>query len=48
MEDDDPEDDVSDISGLRAISLPDCRFVSESELELLEDDPEDDVSSSDS
>ena len=47
LEDDDPEDDVSDVSDLWAISLLDCCSVSESELESLEDDPEDDVSSSD-
>lgn len=48
LDDDDPEDDVSDVSDLRAICLLDCFSGSESELELLEDDPEEEVSSSDS
>ena len=47
LEDDDPEDDVSDVPDFEAVSLLICWSGSESELELLEDDPEDDVSSSD-
>lgn len=47
LEEDDPEDDVSEVPDLGAVSLLSCCSVSESELELLEDDPEEDVSSSD-
>lgn len=47
LEDVAPDDDVSDVPELRAMSLLDCCSGSKSELESLEDDPEDDVSSSD-
>lgn len=47
LEDDDPEDEVSEVSDLRALSLLGCCSDSDSELESLDDDPEEDVSSSD-